>query len=152
MSLLRLSTWIGDSLFPCFSLPDVLWDPTDLIWRKETPFEAMNGRTAPSSDGLLAEVSRGFPQPGDLCTALRIISLSLLSIEIDVTDATLGASDLWLGTRIGAGGAAILTKSFFGRSPWLHGVYLRMQLTNCLLQRLCISILDVYQKKSYEML
>ena len=35
--------------------PDVLCDPTDLIWRKGTPFEAMNGPTA-SSDGLLAEV------------------------------------------------------------------------------------------------
>ena len=44
------------SLFPSFSLPDVLCDPIDLIWRKRTPFEAMTGRTAPSSDGLLAEV------------------------------------------------------------------------------------------------
>ena len=38
------------SFFPSFSLPDVLCDPTDLIWRKGTPFEAMTGRTAPSSD------------------------------------------------------------------------------------------------------
>ena len=45
-----------------FSLPDVLWDNTDLIWRKGTPFEAMTCRTAPSSDGLLAEVFWGFPQ------------------------------------------------------------------------------------------
>ena len=44
------------SLIPSFSLPDVLCDPTDLIWRKGTSFEAMTGRTAPSSDGLLAEV------------------------------------------------------------------------------------------------
>ena len=51
------------SFFPSFSLPDVLCDPTDLIWRKGTPFEAMTGRTAPSSYGLLAEVSRGFLQP-----------------------------------------------------------------------------------------
>ena len=43
-------------------LPDVLCDPTDLIWRKGIPFEAMIGRTAPSSDGLLAEVFWGFPQ------------------------------------------------------------------------------------------
>ena len=50
------------SLFPSFSLPDVLCDPTDLIWRKGTPFEAMTGRTAPSSYGLLAEVFWGFPQ------------------------------------------------------------------------------------------
>ena len=53
--------------------------------------------------------------PFDLCTALGIISLSPLSLETDVTDATLGASGLWLGTT------AILAKSFFGRSPWLHG-------------------------------
>ena len=43
------------SLIPSFSLPNVLCDPTDLIWRKGTPFEAMTGRTPPSSDGLLAE-------------------------------------------------------------------------------------------------
>ena len=50
------------SLFPSFSLPDVLCDPTDLIWRKGTPFEAMTGRTAPSIDALLAKVFWGFPQ------------------------------------------------------------------------------------------
>ena len=44
------------SQFPSFSLPDVLRDPTDLIFRKETPFEAMNGRKDPSLEGLLAEV------------------------------------------------------------------------------------------------
>ena len=49
------------SLIPSLSLPDVLCDPTDLIWRKGTSFEAMTGRTAPSSDGLLAEVFWGFP-------------------------------------------------------------------------------------------
>ena len=43
-------------LSPYFSLSDVLCDPTDPICRKETPFEPMTGRTAPSSDGLLAEV------------------------------------------------------------------------------------------------
>ena len=32
--------------FPTFSLSDVLCDPTDLIWRKGIPFEAMTGRTA----------------------------------------------------------------------------------------------------------
>ena len=50
-------------LFPSFSLPDVLCDPSDLIWRKGIPFEAMTGRTAASSDGILAEVFQGFPQP-----------------------------------------------------------------------------------------
>ena len=38
-----------------FSLPGVLCDPTDLLWRKGTPFEVMIGRTDLSSDGLLAE-------------------------------------------------------------------------------------------------
>ena len=58
---------------------------------------------------------------GDLCTAPRIISLSPLSLVTDVTDATLGASGLWLGTRAGAGGPATLTESFIDYSPWLHG-------------------------------
>ena len=59
--------------------------------------------------------------PGDLCTAPRIISLSSLSLVTDVTDATLGASGLWLGTRRRVGGTAKLTKRFFGPSLWLHG-------------------------------
>ena len=59
--------------------------------------------------------------PEDLCTVHGIISLSSLSLATDVTDVTLGASGLWLGTRTGAGGTATLTKRFFGRSPWLHG-------------------------------
>ena len=77
------------------------------------PFEAMTVRTAPSSGGLLAEVFVGFysdarQMPGGLCTAPRIISLSPLSLATDVTSATLGASDLWLGERAGAGGTATL--------------------------------------------
>ena len=35
------------SLIPSFSLSDVLCDPTDLIWRKEAPFEAMTGLKSP---------------------------------------------------------------------------------------------------------
>ena len=66
--------------------------------------------------------------PGDLYTVPRIISLSPLSLATDVTDATLGASGLWLGTRTGAGGTATLTESFFGRSPWLHGQQVFMNL------------------------
>ena len=58
--------------------------------------------------------------PGDFCTVPGIISLASLSLATDVTDATLGASGLWLGTRRGAGGTATLTERFFGRSPWLH--------------------------------
>ena len=67
--------------------------------------------------------------PEDLCTAPRIISLSPLSLAIDVTDATLGASGLWLGTRTGAG-TAILTERFFDRSPLLHAqqVFLGLRL------------------------
>ena len=58
----------------------------------------------------------------DVYTATGIISLAPLSLATDVTDATLGASGLWLRTRTGAGGTATLTESiFFGRSPWLHG-------------------------------
>ena len=49
------------SFFPSSSPPDVLCDPTDLIWRKGTQFEAMTDRTA-FIDGLLADVFRGFPQ------------------------------------------------------------------------------------------
>ena len=36
--------------------------------------------------------------PGDLCTASGIISY-LLSLATDLTDVTIGESDLWLGTR-----------------------------------------------------
>ena len=46
--------------------------------------------------------------PGDLFTAPRIISLSPLSLATDVTDATFGASGVWLGTRAGDGGTATL--------------------------------------------
>ena len=46
--------------------------------------------------------------PGDLRTAPRIIPLSPLSLETDVTEATLGASSLWLGTWTGAGGTVTL--------------------------------------------
>ena len=63
--------------------------------------------------------------PRDLYTAPRIISLSLLSLVTDVTDATLGASGLWLGTRTGAAGTATLTESFFWpqpMAPWTAGI------------------------------
>ena len=58
--------------------------------------------------------------PGDLCTTRGIISLSNSSLATDMTDATLGASDLWLGTRTEAGGTVTLAISFFCRTPWLH--------------------------------
>ena len=66
--------------------------------------EAMTGRTAPSSDGLLAVRQ----MPGDLYTAPGIISLSPLSLATDMTDATVRASGIWLGTRTGAGGTITL--------------------------------------------
>ena len=71
-------------------------------------------------------MDEGLPQavrqmPGDLCTAPRIISLTPLSLATNVTDLTLGASDLWLETRTGGGGIPTLALSFFGRSPWLYG-------------------------------
>ena len=46
--------------------------------------------------------------PGDLCTAPGIILLSPLSLATNVTDLTLGAGGLWLGTRTGADGTATL--------------------------------------------
>ena len=49
------------SFYASLSLPDVLCDPTDVIWRQGTPFEAMTGRTA-FIDGHLAEVLQRFPQ------------------------------------------------------------------------------------------
>ena len=77
------------SLLPSFSLPDVLCDSANLVWRKGTIWG-----TVPSSDGLLAEVLWGFSSavrqmPGGLCTVPKIISLSSLSLATDVTDATL---------------------------------------------------------------
>ena len=61
--------------------------------------------TSPSG-GFLGFSSAVRQMPGNLCTAPRIISLSPLSLATEVTDATLGASGLWLGTRTGAGGTA----------------------------------------------
>ena len=67
-NIILINMFIGDNLSPShlsffsISLPDVLCDPTDLIWRKGTQFEAMTGRTVSSSEGLLAEIFRGFPQ------------------------------------------------------------------------------------------
>ena len=55
-----------------------------------------------------------------------------------MTDATLGTNGVSLGTRTGAGGTATLTKSSFGRSPWLHeqqvGIeYVRLELLSYLI-------------------
>ena len=48
--------YISSPSFSSFFLPDMLCNPTELIWRQGNPFEAMTGCTTPSSDGLLAEV------------------------------------------------------------------------------------------------
>ena len=48
--------------FPSFSLSDMFYDPTNLIWRKGTPLEAMIGHMVPSSDGLLGKVFWSIPQ------------------------------------------------------------------------------------------
>ena len=56
--------------------------------------------------------------PGDLFSAPRIISLSPLSLATNVTDATLGASSLWLGTRTLAGGTDKLAYRFLAAA---HG-------------------------------
>ena len=56
ISLCKCIFWRRRLLFSLYSLPDVLCDPTDFIWMKGTPFEAMTGRTALSSHGLLSEV------------------------------------------------------------------------------------------------
>ena len=107
------------SSFLSFSIPNVLCDPTDLIWRYGTPFETMNGCTA-FVDGLLADVFRDFPQLKGKC--LEICAQPPVSYHpylqpIDVTDLKLGTSSLWLRTRTGA---ATLAYGFFGRSLWLH--------------------------------
>ena len=71
--------------------------------------------------GFLGFSSALRQMPGDLCTAPRIISLSTLSLGTDVTDATLGASGLWLGTWTRSWWHRHNNwKFFFGRSPWLH--------------------------------
>ena len=46
--------------------------------------------------------------PGDIFTASGTISLSTLSLVTDVSDGTLEASGVWLGTRTGAGGTTTL--------------------------------------------
>ena len=45
----------GLSFFPASSFPDVLSDPTYIIWREGTPFEAITDRTV-FIDGILSEV------------------------------------------------------------------------------------------------
>ena len=54
------------------------------------------------------------------CVYSGIISLSPLSFAIEMTDAKLGASGLWLETRTGAGGTATPSKFFWPQpmTPW----------------------------------
>ena len=118
-------------------------DERDPIWGNDwshSPFI----RRSPSWDFL--EFSSAVRQmPRDLCTTPRIISLSPFSLATDVTDATLGASGSWLGTRTGAGGTATLGWSFFGRSPWLHGEQeYQMQTTSWAFSHLELFIFIAY--------
>ena len=64
-------------------------------------------RRSPSWD-FLGYSSAVRQLPGDMCTAPRIISLSPFSLATGLTDATLGASGLWIGTRTGVGGITTL--------------------------------------------
>ena len=63
------------SLIPTFSLPDVLCDPTNVILKQGTPFEAMTGCTA-FIDCVLAEIFRSFTQLYDkwqeICTQPQV--------------------------------------------------------------------------------
>ena len=73
-----------------------------------TPFEAMTGRTA-FIESLLAEVFLSCnANARRYVHSPKIISLSSLSLETDVTDVTLRASGHGLGTGTGAGGTATL--------------------------------------------
>ena len=81
-------------------------DEKDPIWGDDWLHSSFI-RRSPSS-GFPGFSSAVRQLPGDLCTASGIISLSPLSLAIDVTDATLGTSDLQLGTRTGPGGIATL--------------------------------------------
>ena len=71
----------------------------DPIWGNDLSHSPFIRRSP--SWGFMGFSSAVRQMPGDLCTAPRIISLSLLSLATDVTDATLGASGLCLGTRTG---------------------------------------------------
>ena len=86
----------------------------DPIWGDDWPHSPFIRRSP--SWGFLGFSSVVRQMPGDLCTALRIILLSPLSLATDMTDATLEASGLWLGARTGADCTATLTKS-----AWLRG-------------------------------
>ena len=66
--------------------------------------------------------------PGDLRIAPRIISLSPVSLATDVTEATLGTSGLWLGTRTGSGGTATVTIFFLPQPMALWTTWISMDL------------------------
>ena len=103
----------------------------DLIWVDDWSHGPFIRRSP--SWGFLGFSSAVRQMPGDMCTAPRIISLSPLSLATDVTDATPGASSLWLGTRTEAGGTAKLSVFFFFliRSQWLHGQQVSFKQCYC---------------------
>ena len=90
----------------------MLCDLSDPIWRQGTPLEAMIGRTT-FNDGILTDAFQDFPQLygkcQEICAQLPVLSHYRPYHEVTyVTEVTLGASGLWLGTRTGDGGTAIL--------------------------------------------
>ena len=111
---------------PSFSVPDVLCNPTDLIWRKGTPLEVMIGRTAPSSDGLLAEVFWGFPQLQGKCQETLHSPQDHFIITLIISDrrdwrSTRGNWTLARNLHRSWWNRHTTFKAFFGRRPWLQG-------------------------------
>ena len=87
--------------------------------------------------------------PGDLCTTPRIISLSPISLATDVTDATLRASGIWLGTRTEGNGTATLKKlkAFLAASHGYIDNRLMSPGTKCKTNREIISTIVSWNKK-----
>ena len=107
--LQHMGDYFGGRVFFAWRVVRSYWrhlEEIDPIWGDDLTHSPFIRR--PSSCGFLGFSSAVRQMPGDLCTAARIILLSPLSLATDVTDATLGASGLWLRTRTGAGGTATL--------------------------------------------
>ena len=93
---------------PSVSHPDVLCDPTDLIRRECTAFEAMTGHIA-FIDGPLAEVFVSCKVNAKRSVqSSRYHLIVTLSLADRLTDVKLGATGLWLGTQTGVSGTATL--------------------------------------------
>ena len=137
-------------LFPSFSLLEVLCDPTDLIWRKKTPFEAMADRTAPSSDvsylrfpgvflSCKENTRRSMHSPQD-----HFIIILITSDRLDWRDTR----DKWPLARNPDRSTATLVWNFFGRSP--QGSMDNRNLLDCLGPRLLAMVRWVYNQVAEE--